>query len=434
MTLGYRNGISCCIPMKRSRHIHNLVEETAKVYMKTSIIERIWGYAFLFVTTFCIAWLLMGVAHCQTPVILSPVPKLQFFDANGKPLAFGCVFSYQTLTTTPLATFTDYTGTIQNTNPIILNSGGFVGTGGLWLQAGLAYRLVVKSAGGSKCALGSTISTVDGVGGSTSTLTTIVPFSATPTFTATAQNQLFEITLTGNAVSQPLTAVGIIPPAIFTWQITQDSFGGRTFTWPANVIGGGTVDPTPNAISTQEFVWNGTTARALGPLMSGGAIYLPTFGGVTYNQVLYKNSGPIIHTGTTTADTIFTTTLPALTANSIVRVTVSWKPTVQGALAADVRVNLGGTNVSNASFNNAGGYTGSGIQNIVTISNLGSVSSQATDSVFSYSQNITTGQIVTSPSNTAAVNTGVPVTLTVTSQNGANSDSQTFYYILIELM
>ena len=211
-------------------------------------------------------WLLLvTLVWAQTQVTLAPVPKLQFFDANGKPLAFGCVFSYQTLSSTPLATYTDYTGIIQNSNPIVLNSGGFVGNGGLWLAAGQAYRLVVKSAGGVNCAIGSTISTVDGIGGGTTTLTTIVPYSATPTFAAAAQNQLFEITLTGNATSQPLTAVGITPPAIFTWEITQDASGGHSFSWPANTVGGVTISSSANSVTQQTFVWNGTNAIALGP-------------------------------------------------------------------------------------------------------------------------------------------------------------------------
>lgn len=224
------------------------------------------GYAVLFLIVLFFAWLTS--AHCQAvPVILSPVPKMQFFDANGKPLAFGCVFSYQTLTTTQLATYTDYTGTVANTNPLILTSGGFVGTGGMWLQAGAAYRLVVKSAGGSACSLGSTISTVDGIAGGVSTLTTIVPYSATPTFVDAAQNQLFTITLTGNASAQPITAAGIIPPGVITFEITQDGVGGHTFSWPANAIGvsSSIVSNTAAVATQQSFIWNGINAIALGP-------------------------------------------------------------------------------------------------------------------------------------------------------------------------
>src|SRR5260370_21081177 len=96
------------------------------------------------------------------PVVISPVPKLQFFDASGRTLPFGCVFTYISATTSPLATYTDATVTVQNTNPVILNSGGFAGTrsSGIWLQAAHAYTLKVGSARRTNCASGTTQYTV----------------------------------------------------------------------------------------------------------------------------------------------------------------------------------------------------------------------------------------------------------------------------------
>jgi hypothetical protein len=227
--------------------------------------------------TFCsLALLLAGylgsaqLGSAQTAVILSPVPRLQFFDNNGKPLAFGCVFSYQSGTTTPLATYTDYTGSTQNTNPLILGSDGRVGTGGMWLGAGLAYRLDVKSAGKTNCALGSTISTVNGIGGGSTVLTTVVPFSTTPTFTDASQIQLFQIVLSANATAQPMTFVGVTPPGIIFFHVIQDGSGGHSFSWPANTVGGCPVAQPSNFVSTQEFVYDGTLAYAVGPCVTGG--------------------------------------------------------------------------------------------------------------------------------------------------------------------
>lgn len=52
-------------------------------------------------------------------------PKLQFFDANGNPLVGGKLFTYAANTVnTPLATYTDDTGTVQASNPIVLDSRG----------------------------------------------------------------------------------------------------------------------------------------------------------------------------------------------------------------------------------------------------------------------------------------------------------------------
>lgn len=207
-----------------------------------------------------------GLGSAQTAVLYAPEPIQQLFDQNGRPLAFGCVFSYQVASSTPLATYTDYTGTTLNANPVILSASG---TYSMWLQAGVAYTLVVKSAGGSNCSSGSTIAFVNGIGGGSTTLTTVVPFSPTPAFQVAAQNQLFELTLTGNASAQPLTFVGITPPSYVIFQITQDGSGGHTFSFPANTIGGCTVDPVANSVTTLMLVYNGVNATAIGPCVTG---------------------------------------------------------------------------------------------------------------------------------------------------------------------
>lgn len=58
------------------------------------------------------------------PTTLIPSPVMQFFDANGNPLVGGKLFTYAAGTTTPQATYTDYSGGTANTNPVILNSRG----------------------------------------------------------------------------------------------------------------------------------------------------------------------------------------------------------------------------------------------------------------------------------------------------------------------
>jgi hypothetical protein len=55
---------------------------------------------------------------------ISPQPKLQFLDNNGVPLSGGKVYTYAAGTTTPLTTYTDYTGNTANSNPVILDSRG----------------------------------------------------------------------------------------------------------------------------------------------------------------------------------------------------------------------------------------------------------------------------------------------------------------------
>ena len=74
--------------------------------------------------------------------ILSPVPKLQFFDANGVPLSGGKLYSYAAGTTTPLTTYTSASGLVNNTNPVILDSRG---EASVWL-GDTSYKLKLTSA------------------------------------------------------------------------------------------------------------------------------------------------------------------------------------------------------------------------------------------------------------------------------------------------
>jgi hypothetical protein len=83
---------------------------------------------------------------------LAPVGKQQFFDASGRPLSGGKVYTYVAGTTTPLATYTDSTMATENSNPIVLDAGGF---SAIWLNPAQTYKFIVKTS------LGVTISTTD---------------------------------------------------------------------------------------------------------------------------------------------------------------------------------------------------------------------------------------------------------------------------------
>ena len=56
--------------------------------------------------------------------MLPPLPKVQFFTADGEPLVGGKLYTYAAGTTSPLATYTDATGNTANANPVILDSRG----------------------------------------------------------------------------------------------------------------------------------------------------------------------------------------------------------------------------------------------------------------------------------------------------------------------
>lgn len=73
--------------------------------------------------------------------LLPPFPKFYAADANGVPLAGGLLYTYAAGTTTPLTTYTDSTGSVPNTNPVVLNSSG---EADVWLTSGTAYKFVLE--------------------------------------------------------------------------------------------------------------------------------------------------------------------------------------------------------------------------------------------------------------------------------------------------
>jgi hypothetical protein len=73
---------------------------------------------------------------------LGPLLRQQFLGADGEPLAGGKLYSYASGTTTPLATYTDYSGLTPNTNPIILDASG---TCNVWI-GDTPYKFVLTDA------------------------------------------------------------------------------------------------------------------------------------------------------------------------------------------------------------------------------------------------------------------------------------------------
>lgn len=74
-------------------------------------------------------------------MILAPLLRQRYFDANGNPLAGGKLQSYVAGTTTPLATYTDEGGLTPNANPVILDANG---EANIWVNPTLDYKFVLK--------------------------------------------------------------------------------------------------------------------------------------------------------------------------------------------------------------------------------------------------------------------------------------------------
>jgi len=79
-------------------------------------------------------------------VNLSPIGNgFQFFDNNGLPLNAGLLYTYQAGSVTPQTTFTDSSGLIANTNPIVLGTDGRPPST-IWLLDGFFYKFVLEDA------------------------------------------------------------------------------------------------------------------------------------------------------------------------------------------------------------------------------------------------------------------------------------------------
>lgn len=83
----------------------------------------------------------------------APIVKQQYFNNNGQPLANGTVCTFLSGTTTPSATFTDYTLSVANPQCVPLDSAG---RASIWIGS-IIYRFVLKDS------VGVTIWTQDGI-------------------------------------------------------------------------------------------------------------------------------------------------------------------------------------------------------------------------------------------------------------------------------
>lgn len=83
-------------------------------------------------------------------VLLSPLFNCaQQCDEDGLPLTGAKIFAYEAGSFSTLqATYTDNTGSVANTNPLVLNSSGRPDTN-IWLLASGNYNLVLTLADGT---------------------------------------------------------------------------------------------------------------------------------------------------------------------------------------------------------------------------------------------------------------------------------------------
>jgi hypothetical protein len=157
---------------------------------------------------------------------LLPLPKARFFSIDGTPLVGGKVLTYAAGTTTPLASYTDSTGAVANTNPVILDAAG---EANIWLGDAL-YKIVLQDSAGA------TQWTVDNVG-DISAVTSTTGFgqateiaSATQVDLGTVASHFVSITGTTTITSFGSTATVAAPIYLIKFN------GALTLTHSANLL------------------------------------------------------------------------------------------------------------------------------------------------------------------------------------------------------
>lgn len=89
----------------------------------------------------------------------------QLFSNNGIPLSGGLLYTYAAGTSTPLATYTSNSGSIANSNPIVLDSSGRVPYE-IWLTPGSTYKFVLNDANNNSIGSYDNISGINDLSGS----------------------------------------------------------------------------------------------------------------------------------------------------------------------------------------------------------------------------------------------------------------------------
>lgn len=173
-------------------------------------------------------------AFAQVPVALAPVAHLQFLSATGVPLANGKVFTYDAGTVNLRNTYKDSFGIIQNTDPIILDQGGYAD---IWL-ANQAYKFVVQNSLGAQQWSVDNIQTYFGLLNSANIWTLGQTFTQPITITP-ADNQII-LGAAGNQMTldaPPPTGNQILHFPVITdtlvGRTTTDTLTNKTLTSPA---------------------------------------------------------------------------------------------------------------------------------------------------------------------------------------------------------
>jgi hypothetical protein len=253
---------------------------------------------------------LFGIGlHAQTAVTPMVNAKVQFSDANGRPLAGGFLHTYISGTTTPQATYSESTGTTANTNPVVLDSAGYATV----FVSAATYKFVLDDADGNQQW------SIDGIKGAG-----VQPFLIMQEIECTANPYVTLLSVAGaDTICPDATAHrpfmqnngGGLDPIV--GQNTTDTLLHKTLVSPnlnTNVGITGTVTGAANYVNPvlTNPTMNGTVAGT--PVFNGITVNTPVITRPTINAGVFSGSGlkhqrfsGLCVTGATAGDTCTTT-------------------------------------------------------------------------------------------------------------------------------
>jgi len=172
---------------------------------------------------------------------LTPTPKQQIFGSDGLPLVGGKIYTYAAGTTTPLATYTDYTAATANTNPVILNS---LGQANIWLATSSSYKFSVYTSADVL------LYTVDNIATPIDYISLVTSLASPPPIGSTAPNTGAFTTLnatTGTVTTLTSTTGNITTVNATTVNATTTTTSGVTTTGTLTFSGGGSLTKAPES-------------------------------------------------------------------------------------------------------------------------------------------------------------------------------------------
>jgi hypothetical protein len=226
--------------------------------------------------------MLCVAAQAQVPVNPIIQPHVTFVNGAGQSCASCTLSSYSAGTTSPIATYTDASGTSQNTNPIVLDAAGGAN---IWLSNS-TYKFVLKSS------LGATIWSVDLVKGGGGLGGICGPAGAIQIANSAVTGLTCDSAITIDAIAHTLTA-----PNVAATHVNIGTSSARVAVGPLS-------SPTSWNLDTT------TPATALASLGSG-IINAGTIGQLAY----YAAAGTSI-SGTSAIPSAITATTQAASDNS----------------------------------------------------------------------------------------------------------------------